>query len=127
MEDKSKHTDELIKDLLQEQDLEMPAVDFTSNIMERLALESVVRSTKPIISPFAWYIVMAFVAIVVCVSFGEINPQQSEFMNYFQWKMEMPDIAMSGSIFTPILFVLSTLLWLFFVVDKFLSSKLKIR
>lgn len=125
MEGKSKDRDDLMKSLLEEQGLEMPAPDFTEAIMNRIVAEQApVKPEKPIISMKAWFCVAVVVVLIVYLSAGDAKTAESAL---FDWKWTMPDIDLKGSFSKPFMLLFSISLWILFGIDYYFSSKMKIR
>ena len=125
MEEESKYTDGIVKELLNEQELEGPSIDFTATIMKRIYADEPITVQEPIISVKVWCFIAAIVFAIVVAAIGEGKTLDGEFAKLFDWKWSMPSLDVASKLSTPLVLFFSVLLWALFFVDKLLLSKLK--
>lgn len=127
MEEKSKHTDIFIKEILQEQDVKGPSVDFTAKLMEHIvAAEKPLSVQEPIIKPKVWLLIALSVFAILISAFTETDLAQQKRIDFSSLDFAIPETDILTFLDTPLVLFFSALLWVLLLLDKFLLSKLKI-
>ncbi len=116
--------------LLQKYTLEEPLINFTSNILSKVHLNSKASVYQPVISKKVWYIILAVVMLFISYVFFSLGDTsiQSNIVNSYLIKLEnlfsfnLPTL-LTSPIFALSIFALSSLLFLdYFLQKRKLSS-----
>ena len=125
MESPNKHTDDLIKDLMKEQEWDMPSADFTSNVMGKLESKPKAAPVyESVISWKGWLLIVSLVGFVVVFSLDIASTPTTYEWEFPSLNFNVPAIELPFSI--PFVLGISMVVWMAFVLDRYLSSKIKI-